>query len=164
MLPVPPDAFDGWHERDARLAVGSAVWSDPTLSGSELVRAAAVAEAPADVWRPQALPDYQRRLESIHFTAEWLRPWRAGVLPSARPDAAAERLTAFGIPLLLLHGRQDMTFPAHLAEDAERLIPSARAVVLDDAGHMAHLDQPGPWLGAITDFLRDLGAVAGRMA
>ncbi|MER5641101.1 alpha/beta hydrolase [Kitasatospora sp. NPDC002227] len=153
VLPVPPDAFNGWHERDVRLAAGSTVWSDRTLSGPELVRAAAVAEAPANLWRPEVLPDYQRRLDSINFTAEWLRPWQAGILPGARPDAAAERLTRLGIPLLLLHGRQDMTFPAGLAEDAERLIPSARAVVLDDAGHMAHIDQPGTWLSAIADFL-----------
>ena len=30
VLPVPPDAFDGWHEREERRAPEAAVWSDPS--------------------------------------------------------------------------------------------------------------------------------------
>jgi pimeloyl-ACP methyl ester carboxylesterase len=45
------------------------------------------------------------------------------------------------------------TVPAVLAEQAAGLIPSARAVILQDAGHMAHIDQPGPWITAVRDFL-----------
>ncbi|MEV8455550.1 alpha/beta hydrolase [Streptomyces sp. NPDC052095] len=153
VLPVPADAFDGWPERQKRLAASAVVWSDPGLSGPELVRAAAIAEAPANIWRSDALPAYLHRLENVRFSAEWLRPWQAGILPAARPEEAAQRLAALGVPLLLLHGRQDMTFPAELADQAAALIPSARTVVLDEAGHMAHVDQPHSWLTAITDFL-----------
>lgn len=153
ILPVPPDAFDDWHERTRRRAAAAAVWSDPSLSGPELTRAAAIAPAHADIWRPQALPGYLDRLAGIHFTAEWQRPFRAGTLPSARPSDAARRLTALGLPILLLHGRQDMTYPARLAEDAAELIPSARATVIEEAGHMTHVDQPRAWLDALTDFL-----------
>jgi pimeloyl-ACP methyl ester carboxylesterase len=155
---VPPDAFDGWPERTRRRAAAAAVWSDPvwsdpSRSGPELTRAAAVASAPADVWRPQALPGYLDRLAGVRFTAEWLRPFRAGTLPDARPPDAARRLAALGLPILLLHGRQDMTFPARLAEDAAGLIPSARAAVIEAAGHMTHVDQPRAWLEALQDFL-----------
>ncbi|MEV5559771.1 alpha/beta hydrolase [Nonomuraea wenchangensis] len=153
ILPVPPDAFDGWTERAERLAAEAAVWADPTLSGPELTRAAAVASAGANVWRQEALADHLDRLTRIHFTAEWLRPLRAGILPAARPEDAARRLAAAGHPLLLLHGRQDMIFPAALAEEAATLIPSARAVVLDEAGHMTHVDQPREWLNAVARFL-----------
>ncbi|MEV0631603.1 alpha/beta fold hydrolase [Nonomuraea wenchangensis] len=86
---MPPDAFDGWTERAERLAAEAAVWADPTLSGPELTRAAAVASAGANVWRPEALADHLDRLTRIHFTAEWLRPLRAGILPAARPEDAA---------------------------------------------------------------------------
>ncbi|MGP4099961.1 alpha/beta fold hydrolase [Nonomuraea sp. KM90] len=89
----------------------------------------------------------------VRFSAEWQRPWRNGTLPAARPDRAAERLARLGVPILLLHGRQDMTFPASLAEEAAELIPSARAEVLDEAGHMAHVDQPVRWLEAVSGFL-----------
>ncbi len=36
---------------------------------------------------------------------------------------------------------------------AAALIPSARLVVIDEAGHMAHIDQPDQWLGAVREFL-----------
>ncbi|MFD4777160.1 alpha/beta fold hydrolase [Streptomyces sp. NPDC058427] len=153
VLPVPANAFDGWGERTERRAAEAAVWSDPALAGADLTRAAAVASAPANVWRAEALPDYLDRMAAVHFSGEWLRPWRAGILPEPRPDDAAQRLAALGLPLLLLHGRQDMTFPAALAEEAAGLIPSARAVIIEGAGHMAHIDRPRAWLDALTGFL-----------
>ncbi|MFE2486473.1 alpha/beta fold hydrolase [Streptomyces mirabilis] len=79
-------------------------------------------------------------MAGIRFSAEWMRPWQADTLPPACHEDAAQRLAALDLPLLLLHGRQDMTFPAPLAEEAEKLIHSARAVVLDEADHMAHID------------------------
>jgi pimeloyl-ACP methyl ester carboxylesterase len=153
VLPVPPGCFQGWAERDRRIAGESRVWSDPALSGPGLTRALAVASAPANVWLSDSLPGYLARLDRIRFSADWMRPWRAGTLPPAGCDDAAARLAALGIPMLLLHGRQDMTFPAGLAEQAAAVIPAATAVVLDDAGHMAHVDQPGPWLAAVSEFL-----------
>jgi pimeloyl-ACP methyl ester carboxylesterase len=56
VLPVPADAFADWPERAERVAAEAAVWADRTLSGPALTRAAAVARAPADVWRPEARP------------------------------------------------------------------------------------------------------------
>jgi pimeloyl-ACP methyl ester carboxylesterase len=153
VLPVPPGAFDGWAERDRRTEAVRHVWSDPALSGPELTRAAAVAQAPADLWREDAMAGYLARLQRVRFSAEWLRPWRAGTLPPAHVDDAASRLAALGMPILLLHGAQDMTFPAALARQAAALIPAARAVVLDGAGHMAHIDQPERWIAAVGGFL-----------
>lgn len=153
LLPVPPDAFAGWRERDERQAAEIAVWSDPARSGPDLARAAAVAGAPANVWRADALPGYLEVLAGVRFSAEWLRPYRAGTLPPARPDRAVERLAALGLPVLLLQGRQDMGFPAALVTEAAGHIPSARAVILEEAGHMAHIDQPAAWLAAVTEFL-----------
>ncbi|SDK07311.1 Pimeloyl-ACP methyl ester carboxylesterase [Nonomuraea maritima] len=153
VLPVPPDAFDGWAERDRRRAAEAEVWADPSLSGPDLTRAAALAGAEANVWRPEVLDASRERVSRVRFSAEWARPYLAGTLPTARVDRAPERLAALGLPILLLHGRQDMTFPAELAEQAAKLIPSARAVVLDEAGHMAHVDQPARWTAALADFL-----------
>lgn len=154
ILPVPEDAFDGWTERDERIATEADVWSNSSLDGPELTRAAALAGAHANVWQPEVLPDYRRRLDAVRFSAEWMRPWRAGSLPSARPDNAAQRLAALAVPVLLLHGRQDMTFPATLVDQTVASIPSAEAKVLDEAGHMAHIDQPGEWIKAVRSFLR----------
>ena len=153
IYPVPSNAWDGWADRAARMAASAQVWSDPSLSGADLVRAAAVAQAGADVWRAEKLPGYLSRLAAVRFTGEWLRPWRAGILPEAQPARSEAVLGSLGIPLLLLHGAHDMTFPASLALRAAARLPSARAVIIDNAGHMAHVDQPESWLAALTDFL-----------
>lgn len=153
VLPVPPDAFDGWQERTRRRAAESDVWADPALSGPELTRRAALAGAPANLWRTDALPGYLEILDAVRFSAEWMRPWQAGTLPSPRCEDAAQRLAALDLPVLLLHGRQDMIFPVALVEETLKLIPSARGAVIENAGHMAHIDQPHDWLAAVAGHL-----------
>jgi pimeloyl-ACP methyl ester carboxylesterase len=155
VLPSGAAGFEQWPERERRLAAEAAVWSDPSLSGPELTRAAAFAGAAADVWRAEALPGYLQRLAAVRFSAEWLRPWRAGTLPPAELDDPIARLGKTGIPVLLIHGRQDMRFAASAAERAALCLPRARAVVLDDAGHMTHVDEPTAWLQAIAAFLEE---------
>ena len=154
VLPVDEARFGDWPERSRRRAAEQAVWADPTLTGPAFTRAAALAGAPANVWRADALPGWLDRIDAVRFSDAWLRAWRnTGVPPSPRlPDPVA-RLAATGRPVRLLHGRQDMVFPAALAEEAGALLPDAQAVVLDEAGHMAHVDQPHAWLGAVRAFL-----------
>lgn len=151
--PVPEDAYADWPEAAELQAAGHALWADDPEPSPALVRADAIAGIAANVWRPEARADYRDRLEAVHFTAEWSRSWVDGTLPPARPKDAERRLAALGLPILLLHGRQDMTFPARLAEQSAAAIPQAHAVVLDQAGHMAHVDQPDAWLDAVTAFL-----------
>jgi pimeloyl-ACP methyl ester carboxylesterase len=154
ILPVPHDAYDDWPEAARIRAEGNAAWADLAANPSpEATRAHALAAIPANVWKPESRGELRRRLETVRFSAEWARPFLAGSLPSARPDDSLARLAALEIPVLLLHGRQDMTFPAALAERTAAEMPNARAVVLDQAGHMAHIDQSGAWLQAVTEFL-----------
>ena len=153
VLPAEMGSFDTVPDRSSRIAAEAAVWSDSRLSGVEQVRAAAIAGADANVWRVDARADYLNRIHRIRFTAEWARPWRAATLPSARLERPIEQLAATAVPVLLLHGAYDMTFPAELAHRAAELLPDAAAVVLDDAAHMAHIDQPDQWIAAVTEFL-----------
>lgn len=83
VLQPAASGFDDCPERERRLAAEAAVWSSASPSGPELTRAAALAGASADVWRATAMPDYLQRLAAVRFSAEWLRPWRAGTLPPA---------------------------------------------------------------------------------
>jgi pimeloyl-ACP methyl ester carboxylesterase len=127
------------------------------LSGPELTRAWATTSAAQNIWRPESLPGYLERLAQMRFTNSWLGPWQSGTLPSPRlPDAAA-RLAALGLPVLLLHGREDMIFPVDLVHTADAAAPAAQAVVLENAGHMAHVDEPELWLAAVRDFLQEPG-------
>lgn len=153
--PVPADAFDGWPEAARLRAAGDAVWANDPEPSPRLTRAAAITGAPANVWRPQARAEYLSRLRTVRFSADWALALRAGVLPPARPENSQARLASLGTPILLLHGRQDMTFPVTLAEDAATEMANARAVILDQAGHMAHIDDPRGWLTAVTSFLAE---------
>jgi pimeloyl-ACP methyl ester carboxylesterase len=151
--PVPPDAYDDWPEALELRATGNQLWTSVSVPTPERVRADALASLEANVWGPKGHEEYRRRLDAIRFTAEWARPWLAGTLPPIRPENSLARLGALAVPILALHGRQDMTFPASLAEYTAVQLPSARAVILDEAGHMAHIDQPEAWLAAIVTFL-----------
>lgn len=153
VLPVPQDSYDAWPERQRLAETASAVWNTSGATGAALTREAAYAAAPLSVWRPEARPDWADRLAAIRFSAEWLRPFRAGTLRPALPEHSAKCLAELDIPILLLHGRQDMTFPAALTQQAADQIPRAKPVLLDDAGHMAHVDAPTRWLSAVRDFL-----------
>lgn len=153
IVPVPADAYQDWPEARQHRAHAAEAWADPTLEGPALTRAATIAAAPASLWHHELLPAYRHRLEEVRFTAEWLRPLQAGTLPSALITNAPSRLAALAIPTLILHGRYDMTFPAVLAQQAAEAISTASTVILDQAGHMAHIDQPGAWLAAVSAFL-----------
>lgn len=153
--PVPDDAYDHWPEVAQLQAEANAAWTDLMAAppSPEATRAHALATIPASVWKTESRAELRRRLENVRFSAEWARPFLAGTLPSGRPEDSLARLAAQQVPILLLHGRQDMTFPAELAERTAAEMPNARAVILDQAGHMTHIDQPEAWLQAITGFL-----------
>ncbi|GAA2399589.1 hypothetical protein GCM10010404_66760 [Nonomuraea africana] len=147
VLPVPPDAFAGWAEYERRAKAHPSVWDTSPLDGPALTRAEAFAAAPLNVWNQELLTAYLERLERVRFTASYLEPYRSGRFPSARYPDPVERLR--GLPLFLLHARQDMIFPATLAGRT----PCTGAVILEEAGHMAHIDQPDAWLAAVSGFL-----------
>ncbi|WP_017584854.1 alpha/beta fold hydrolase [Nocardiopsis ganjiahuensis] len=153
LWPVADTDFGPWPERDALRGAEARVWSESGLTGPDLVREAAVAGAPAAVRDPDRLPSYLSLLDRVSWSAEWVPGFLAGSLDSPRPPDGPERLRALAAPLLFLHGREDMTFPASLAERAAGFLPNARAVVLEGAGHMAHVDRPEAWLDALDAFL-----------
>ncbi len=75
VLPVLPDAFAGWTERDARLARARAGGHSDAPWDDERTRQDAVGNAMRDVWRLELLPEYLSRLEQVHFSSEWARAW-----------------------------------------------------------------------------------------
>jgi len=139
VLPVPADAFDGWEEREVRMASGSS-FEPPDVWDDETTRQDAISSAPANIWRLDLLPEYLVRLDQIRFSSDWAASWLAGALPSPRLEDAPQCLAQLGKPILLLHGRQDMTFPVGLVPSTVDLIPTACSAVIDEAGHMAHID------------------------
>ena len=59
----------------------------------------------------------------------------------ARPDQT-ETLSAVRVPTLILCGRHDALCPLHRHEAMAELVPEARLVVVEDAGHLPTLEAP----------------------
>ena len=79
----------------------------------------------------------------------------------ADPDPAWwASLARIGCPTLVLGGGSTSHVPQDLLADAVRLIPDARLVTLEGAGHTAHRTQPERFAGEVRAFLGALTAVA----
>ncbi|MGA8048429.1 MAG: alpha/beta hydrolase [Dermatophilaceae bacterium] len=63
-------------------------------------------------------------------------------------------LPRISVPTLLIWGRHDVRSPLNVARQFEQAIPDAHLVVIDDAGHLSHLEQPEHVNKAIRDFCR----------
>ncbi len=72
-----------------------------------------------------------------------------------RPDANPG-LGAIAVPTLVLVGRDDTLTPPGKSEEMAARIPNARLVVIDGAGHLSNLEQPGAFNAALRSFLQSL--------
>lgn len=71
-----------------------------------------------------------------------------------RPDATRS-LAAIKCPVLLVVGRQDAWSPVSQHEDMLALLPDARLVVIENAGHFAPVEQPEATADVLVPFLAD---------
>jgi proline iminopeptidase len=62
-------------------------------------------------------------------------------------------LRRFVGPALVIQGRQDFLGES-AAMKAAQALPNSRLVFIERAGHIAWLDQPGPFIGALSTFLK----------
>jgi pimeloyl-ACP methyl ester carboxylesterase len=78
-------------------------------------------------------------------------------------DATLEGLVGVGerVPVLLLWGERDRTFPVSVAEQAQQRIPGARLVLIKDAGHAPYYEKAPAFNSVLLDFMGGrLGATA----
>lgn len=69
-----------------------------------------------------------------------------------RPDRTGD-LAAVRCPTLVLRGTADQVTPAEAAQAMADGIAGARFVPLPGAGHLSHVEAPGPFLDAVVPFL-----------
>jgi pimeloyl-ACP methyl ester carboxylesterase len=69
------------------------------------------------------------------------------------PDDAEHILRDWARPVLIVHGRREMTFPVSVARRLHAALPASTLAEIPGAAHMAHFDNPGAWLAAIRAFL-----------
>lgn len=67
-----------------------------------------------------------------------------------------ERLGTLTPPTLFIWGDKDRLVPARFAPHVERVVPSARALLLEDCGHVPQFEKPEELHGAIRSFLAEL--------
>lgn len=63
-----------------------------------------------------------------------------------------ERLAEFNVPTLLITGEHDRKYVA-IAEQMAALIPNASSVILPDAGHTVHAEQPDSYTQTVVNFI-----------
>jgi pimeloyl-ACP methyl ester carboxylesterase len=69
-----------------------------------------------------------------------------------RPDRTGD-LVSIRCPTLVLRGDGDQVTPAEVMQSMADGIAGARLVVLPGAGHLSHVEAPGPFLDAVGPFL-----------
>jgi len=69
-----------------------------------------------------------------------------------------DRLPELRMPTLLIAGALDPDYGA-LGREMSRLIPASRLVIVPDAGHTVHVEQPDAFYRVVQDFLNDLQSI-----
>lgn len=85
------------------------------------------------------------RVKSQRVAAKYLWP-----IPNRGLSKRIHRVQA---PALVVWGKQDGIIPPAYANDFEEALPNARVALLDNAGHLPHLEQPEAALAAVEGFL-----------
>jgi pimeloyl-ACP methyl ester carboxylesterase len=81
--------------------------------------------------------------------------------PALLDDLLAQSAT-IRVPTLCLWGRHDRLVPLAAGERLAQAMPTARLVVIDDAGHGPHEETPAAVVAALTGFLDELDRAAAR--
>jgi pimeloyl-ACP methyl ester carboxylesterase len=126
--------------RDGAIARIRATGSGPYLDGSM-----------ARLLSPAAPPSL------VSFLREWAEPRAESLIAGIealrdRPDRSAE-LGAIRCPTLAIRGTDDQVTPVEVMREMAAAIDGAALVELPGAGHLAHLEAPGPFEEALLPFL-----------
>jgi 2-succinyl-6-hydroxy-2,4-cyclohexadiene-1-carboxylate synthase len=106
-----------------------------------------------------ALPLFAHLPPSMQFVAERRQNDAAGLASSLRlagtgaQDPLWDRLSELEMPVLLVTGALDAKFTAIAERMADLIGDNATLVVLPDAGHTAHLENPDAFLSALRAWL-----------
>lgn len=97
-------------------------------------------------------------------SAAWIAKWRAmdptALTPIYRTlidrDDVTSRLSEIRVPVLVLHGTDDVAIDMSVAEDMCARLADCRLVKIDGAGHASNETHPAPANRAIEEFLGSL--------
>jgi pimeloyl-ACP methyl ester carboxylesterase len=79
---------------------------------------------------------------------------RALVSPLGQREVLVDRLPSLKIPTLVIWGARDRVFPESQAREAVAHLSEGSLTVIQDCGHMPHVECPDRFLAALDGFLR----------
>lgn len=100
---------------------------------------------------PEVVALYQKPL----MVADWDRALWELTLASEESDLA-DRLAEFTLPVLVITGDTDRIVPTEQSIQLAGELPQARLVVIPQAGHVPHEEQPAAFLEAVEAFVQSL--------
>ena len=110
----------------------------------------------SDLHDKDKFPDWQDRFrEQMQYHG-----FRAAILSTVRNLPAEDSLREYrelgktDIPVRIFWGRQDQTIPLEHSEKLLELIPQAQRNIIEDAGHLPQLEQPGVVNRLLIEYLR----------
>jgi pimeloyl-ACP methyl ester carboxylesterase len=101
--------------------------------------------------RPGALPEVTTRRMMAGSSARAVADGARGL--AERPECFAD-LCTITVPTLVLVGEHDRLTPPEESVRIAELVPQARLVTIDQAGHMSNLENPEAFNEAVVGFLR----------
>jgi 3-oxoadipate enol-lactonase len=155
-----PDRFTGLV-----LADTTSQWPDGAgVLWSGRIRAAqtqgmpALAEATLERWFTE--PYLASRSPEVERIADYIRSTPAagfvGCAEAIRRIDYLDRLSAISLPVLIIAGADDPATPVSAAEAMHEKIPGSQLVVIEQAAHLANVEQPEAFNKALLDFLATL--------
>ena len=102
---------------------------------------------------PMRMPPYRAKLCDGHPEAVRRRiAVNKAIVRSLGAFDYRPKVAKVAAPVLVIHGVADV-IPLRASEDWTRSYPNARLLVIPGAGHLAHLEQPELFFGAVETFL-----------
>ncbi|WP_167480861.1 alpha/beta fold hydrolase [Mesorhizobium waimense] len=152
--------LDAWEERRERYGAcrekADRITASPTLSAAEKARALAFDCLPLDVYDLSHIEPIKTALSAVRFSGEWTKRWLGGHRISPDDVDYETVIKLSGVPCLIIHGAKDMRFPVAVAERLHRTLPHSRLVILEQTGHLAHMEAPERWLLPVREFIDGL--------
>ena len=136
--PYAPPSTLGWSFLAA--VHGEHQWADEQL---------------ADFLHPERFPDWPDKYRVQLQYRGFRRARLSELVTNAHVDQRDEvaRVGTHVRPVLAIWGKQDRTVPFELSEQFLRVMPKARLVPVDQAGHLPHLEQPATVNRVLREFL-----------
>jgi pimeloyl-ACP methyl ester carboxylesterase len=110
--------------------------------------------------------------EQPELVESWIEHWMRYSGPSLVEEAncwlvredLTDRLPEIDVPVLILHGAEDVAIPLDRAAPMEHQLPDARMVVVEGAGHTVNVEAAREVNDRIRSFLREIDGRAGNDA